>query len=111
MARKRPAQRRCHPRILASQLARTLGVGPTKLFREFIERFAPAVDSSDDLARKRLYAVRSMVTHGNSLFYADESVDVGWHSPTPMHEYRRLMDGAKRVCRRAVIGWLQSRDK
>ncbi|MEV7046622.1 hypothetical protein [Amycolatopsis sp. NPDC051061] len=81
---------------------RTLGVGPTKLFREFIDRFAPMADSSEDPARKRLYAIRSMVAHGNSLFYADENVDVGWHSPTPMHEYE-LMEGAKRICRRAVI--------
>ena len=81
-------------------------MGATKLFKEFIARHAP-MHPGEESARRALYKVRSDLTHGKMLFYADEEMDIGWHSPMPVYE-RQLGDQARAICRRAIIGWLDS---
>ncbi|ELP65726.1 hypothetical protein ACKI1I_11650 [Streptomyces turgidiscabies] len=82
--------------------------GPTAYFRRFIDRYAPVRNEHDEdekKARKLLYQKRSDLTHGTSLLSADEEVGLGWHTPKPSYEYQ-LSSEAQRVCRRAIIGWL-----
>ncbi|MFF4362965.1 hypothetical protein ACFY1U_35220 [Streptomyces sp. NPDC001351] len=86
--------------------------GPTKYFRCFIDRYAPTRDEHDEderKTRKLLYGKRSDLTHGTSLLAADEEVGFGWHTPKPSYEYR-LSSEAQRVCRRAIIGWLDEQE-
>ncbi|WP_427923850.1 hypothetical protein [Streptomyces sp. cg40] len=87
---------------------RTHLAGPTAYFRIFIDRYAPMRDENDDAERKTrklLYDKRSDLTHGTSLLSADEEVGFGWHTPKPSYEYL-LSSAALRVCRQAIIGWL-----
>jgi hypothetical protein len=81
--------------------------GPTTLFRQFIDRYAPTREGEDGSSRKLLYDKRSQLTHGSSLMATDEMAGLGWLSPTPSYEWR-LTDEAQRVCRRAIIEWLDT---
>jgi hypothetical protein len=87
---------------------RSIGPGPTKLFIEFIDRFAPKPESAEDDGRKMLYRMRSSLTHGDTLLFADVESGFGPHGPQPVYE-RQLSDQAHSICRRAVVGWLESR--
>ncbi|MFD4530376.1 hypothetical protein ACFWP7_42015 [Streptomyces sp. NPDC058470] len=82
--------------------------GPTAYFRCFIDQYAPMRDEHDAAERKTrklLYDKRSDLTHGTALLSADEEVGFGWHTPKPSYEYE-LSSEAQRVCRRAIIQWL-----
>jgi hypothetical protein len=51
---------------------RTVGPGPTKLFREFVERYC-LTSGVEDKVLKELYGVRSSLAHGHYLFQLDEA--------------------------------------
>ncbi len=44
--------------------------GPTKEFRDFVEKYAPGIPES---SRKKLYDIRSKITHGGALLPEDEN--------------------------------------
>ena len=54
--------------------------GPTRKFKEFLERFVPG--RSDKKTRDNMYALRSDVLHGSSLLQADEGTRFGWDPPS-----------------------------
>src|SRR5439155_14540763 len=54
---------------VCEKCGRPIGVGPTKLFMEFVERFAPGGASEAD--RRKLYSIRSALSHGGSLLPSD----------------------------------------
>jgi hypothetical protein len=84
---------------------RPVGVGPTALFRKFLDEYAPSAGADDEAARKVLYRVRSDISHGLRLLYVDEEDDFGWNNPEPIYD-AMLVQMAHRICRAAVIGWL-----
>jgi hypothetical protein len=51
---------------------RDMGPGPTKLFREFVERFC-STSGVDRKVVNELYSVRSALAHGHYLFQLDEA--------------------------------------
>jgi uncharacterized protein YheU (UPF0270 family) len=51
---------------------RDIGPGPTKLFREFVERYG-ADNGVDKKVVNKLYSVRSALAHGHYLFQLDEA--------------------------------------
>jgi hypothetical protein len=51
---------------------RDMGPGPTKLFREFVERYC-ADNGVDKKVMNELYSVRSALAHGHYLFQLDEA--------------------------------------
>jgi hypothetical protein len=84
-----------------------VGSGPTQRFVEFIERYAPTpwVDKRE---RRKLYAVRSSITHGGRLLHHDR---VAWGGFTA----RGLQDmqdvtAMWRLVRVAFVNWLLRRD-
>ncbi|MFJ6635774.1 hypothetical protein ACIQMR_30900 [Streptomyces sp. NPDC091376] len=87
---------------------RVIGVGPTRLFQEFVAKYAPPTeDSEDERTHKLLYETRSLLTHGNSLLEVDE--ETGFVTPTPARITEGQLHGkAAEVCRAAVLGWLRS---
>jgi hypothetical protein len=87
---------------------RSLGVGPTALFTEFLDKYSP---KSSDLepARHRLYNVRSGLSHGNILLHMDQGVVFNWYNPKTPHEHM-LVSNARLICRRAIISWLMDQD-
>ncbi len=79
---------------------------PTKAFKEFVDRYAPADRAGAGAERRDLYRVRSNLTHGSRLFLSDS--ETGWFGtgPPQAYEYRQLAE-AMRVCRTAVVNWLR----
>jgi hypothetical protein len=51
---------------------RDMGPGPTRLFREFVERYCPK-SGVDEKVVNELYRVRSALAHGHYLFQLDEA--------------------------------------
>lgn len=87
------------------ECGRSTAPGPTRLFTDFVEQYAPMRDTSEQAARRILYRTRSALTHGNELFYVDEESGYGWHGPRAGFE-SHIAEQAHDVCRRAVVGWL-----
>jgi hypothetical protein len=58
--------------VRCSSCNRDMGPGPTKLFREFVERYA-ADSGVDKKVVNELYSVRSALAHGHFLFQLDEA--------------------------------------
>jgi hypothetical protein len=84
---------------------RTLGPGPTKLFTEFLDRYAPAPQGSKS-ARNVLYGTRSSLTHGDALLHMDHGTMFAWHKPIAPYEHA-LVSEARQICRQAIITWLE----
>jgi hypothetical protein len=77
---------------------KSVGPGATKLFVDFVERFAPspAIAASE---RRKLYALRSKLSHGGHLLYSDHATWGGgllpayldqWQDMTAMWEIVRI---------------------
>jgi hypothetical protein len=58
--------------VRCSSCNKDIGPGPTKLFREFVERYAPD-NGVDKKVVNELYSVRSALGHGHYLFQIDEA--------------------------------------
>ena len=85
---------------------RTLGPGPTRLFSEFLEEYAPSSSGSyPKSARNILYGMRSSLARGNTLLQMDHGTMHAWYGPMP--DEHALVIEARQICRRAVITWLE----
>ncbi|MGP4083333.1 hypothetical protein [Streptomyces sp. KR55] len=90
------------------QCKRSMGPGPTRMFMDFISRYAPAQTANERSMHKDVYRIRSKITHGEHLFAIDE--ETGFMGGGQVQGWEREQLGhAQKVCRTAVIGWL--RDK
>ncbi|MFI8321987.1 hypothetical protein [Streptomyces sp. NPDC085529] len=90
-----------------SECDRTIGIGPTKLFQEFISKYAPSAGGGDDERMyKMLYEKRSQLTHGNTLLEVDEEIGLTAPSPNQMAEDELHRKGSA-ICRDAILGWLR----
>jgi hypothetical protein len=96
------------PRIPCSTCKKDIGPGPTKRFRETIEKYRGAV-GVDKKVLDGLYRVRSALTHGSYLFQMDEAPwSVGYASSvmqTKEFDDSRL---ATTVAREVLRNWLLS---
>jgi len=78
--------------------------GPTRQFREFVERYAPGVPARD---RNRLYSRRSSLSHGSSLLPRDLS-EIGFRftpETTEAWSERQLLS---QIVQLVLINWLNS---
>lgn len=48
------------------------GKGPTALFRDFVDKYAPDSQPRTQYARKNLYSLRSSLAHGSTIILSDE---------------------------------------
>jgi hypothetical protein len=81
---------------------RSLAPGPTKLFRDFLETYAPGGVMAQ--ARAGMYGVRSAISHGGRLMGND--LDVEWGlNPARIME-RDLHGDLWRLVRVALVNWL-----
>jgi hypothetical protein len=78
--------------------------GPTKLFRDFLEKYAP--DASSEAARKKMYKLRSDILHGSGLMQLDQQRGFGWDPPG--WNERELHQELWRVARIALRNWLRT---
>lgn len=86
---------------------RTLGPGPTKLFSDFLEKYAPSpAEPGPKSARNVLYGMRSSLVHGNTLLQMDHGTMYAWYGPMPAQE-QTLVSEARQICRQAVTTWLE----
>ncbi len=89
-----------------SACQREIKSGPTKLFKEFMDEFAP-IETEFQNERKRLYEIRSNLTHGNRPpFRSDTRISMGLN-PLDADE-RRHFRNALQAVRIAMRNWLQS---
>jgi hypothetical protein len=87
---------------------RPIGKGPTKLFVEFAETFGPQ-DLESRTARRKLYGIRSALSHGRKLLRSDTGV---WHSglsAAMIDEWENLR-AASQLVRMVLVGWLASQN-
>jgi hypothetical protein len=83
---------------------RDIAPGPTRKFREFLQKYAPTPDIAERKARDLLYRQRSQLTHGQMLLSADDNFHFGW--ATPAHAFdMQTLDGALRLTRMSAINW------
>jgi hypothetical protein len=76
--------------------------GPTKLFRDFLEKYAP--EASSDGARKKMYNLRSDILHGSGLMQMDQQRGFGWDPPG--WNEQEIHQELWRVTRIALRNWL-----
>jgi hypothetical protein len=84
-----------------------LGAGPTQQFIDFVNRYVPWQDGETERERRKLYSVRSALTHGGTLLDSDRDLGVGFGSfhPTPL-EQREATGRLLRLARLAGVNWL-----
>jgi hypothetical protein len=80
------------------------GVGPTRHFRDLLEKFAPGGGDMEK-RRSRMYGVRSAISHGGKLLRGDLHWFEGGLIPTSLDE-RSLHSDLLHVTRVALINWL-----
>lgn len=78
--------------------------GPTHLFREFVDRHAPAAEGP---SRVRLYELRSDLVHGEHLLLRDRPNWTGTFEPATLRQddLRREMYSIARV---AIVNWFRA---
>jgi hypothetical protein len=82
------------------------GPGPTKQFADFVERYAPSPETSAS-DRRKLYALRSALSHGGKLLHGDQT---GWaYALTPGFLSQWVnMEAMWETVRHALVNWLAS---
>ena len=85
---------------------RRRGDGATKRFVDFLNQIVP-VSEKDAVERKRLFTLRSDLTHGWDLFHADAEALRGLNpkSTDEFHSYTIAMD----LAREALLNWLMKK--
>lgn len=76
--------------------------GPTKQFRDFVEKYAPG---TPEAIRKKLYEVRSSITHGGALMPDDEN-ETGFEFTSKNNEARNNWDWLVNLVQIVQINWL-----
>ncbi len=84
---------------------RETGPGPTQQFIAFMDRYVPRQDGETEIERKKLYGLRSGLTHGGTLMEGDLYSGFDPFTPTWIDQ-RRTMDRAAVLARLAGINWL-----
>jgi hypothetical protein len=83
---------------------RSVGKGPTKRFIEFAEQFGPQ-DYDARAERRKLYSIRSALSHGGTLLRSDFASWHGGLSEAKIAEWDNL-DAASQLVRAVLVGWL-----
>jgi len=86
------------------------GKGPTKKFREFLEKYAPFISSSenDQQIRAQLYELRSKLAHGGQIFLEDAGSSSVTMASTQATDELQKMERIFRFTRIALVNWLES---
>ncbi len=84
---------------------RPTGAGPTNQFISFMDRYAPPEAGETEKARRRLYKLRSALTHGGKLIESDLHPGFGQFTLTWSDE-RRATHRAATLARLAAVNWL-----
>lgn len=86
---------------------RNTGPGPTKLFIDFVERYAPS-PTVPRAERRKLYALRSALSHGGNLLHTDREAWSPGLTPDRIRQWER-MDGMWQIVRVALVHWLMDK--
>jgi hypothetical protein len=85
---------------------KSMGKGPTALFRDFLEMHAPDQAGGTKQGRNNLYRARSALTHGWKLLASDTRLSAGLD---PRHtEDDNLFRSAWQAVRVALVHWLET---
>jgi hypothetical protein len=86
---------------------RPTGPSATSKFISFMDRYAPPEDDQSETARRKLYRLRSALTHGGKLMEQDLHPGFGQFTLTWADERRATVQAAT-LARMAGINWLLS---
>jgi hypothetical protein len=78
--------------------------GPTQLFRDFLDKYAPGMTYSKQ--RAAMYSLRSTISHGSGLVHFDEGQHFGWDPP--FWNQLELHWELSAVTRMAIGNWLKA---
>jgi hypothetical protein len=79
--------------------------GPTGRFADFLDRLVPRQDGETEKERKKLYALRSSLTHGRAILESDLASGWGSFHPSWIDE-SRASRYASQLARLAGVNWL-----
>lgn len=85
---------------------RSMGRGPTLRFIEFLSTYAPTVNKSN---RRKLYSLRSTLTHGGALLHADLHGFMGGMTGKGLDEWSNERE-LWQIVRVAMVNWLLARN-
>jgi hypothetical protein len=83
---------------------RLTGAGPTQRFAQFVEQYAPGPEVQES-HRKKLYALRSALSHGGTLLHSDR---FAWSAGMTSNSLRHWEDQTAmwRIIRLVLVNWL-----
>ena len=84
---------------------RSTGPGPTARFATFVDDLAPGIPNQ---ARRRLYSIRSALSHGGSLLPSDRSHLSGAMTQPHLEEWEDILL-AEQLVRTTLVNWLRAR--
>ena len=88
---------------VCEQCKRPMGVGPTRLFSDFVDELAP--DSASFETRRRLYGIRSALSHGGSLLHSDRRTWSPHMTGEKIEEWEDI-GAVWKLVRLVLVNWL-----
>ncbi len=80
--------------------------GPTKLFRDFLETYAPGITRKEQ--RDEMYKLRSDLSHGTEIMHLDQELSLGFGMVPPFWREYDLLTDLSKVTRVALRNWLKA---
>jgi len=88
---------------VCEQCKRPMGVGPTRMFTDFVDDLAPGASATE--ARKRFYGIRSALSHGGSLLHSDRRTWSPQMTGAKIEEWEDL-GAIWKLVRLVLVNWL-----
>ena len=80
-----------------------MGVGPTRMFTDFVDDLAPGASATE--ARKRFYGIRSALSHGGSLLHSDRRTWSPQMTGAKIEEWEDI-GAIWKLVRLVLVNWL-----
>lgn len=89
--------------LVCEQCKRPMGVGPTRVFIDFVDQLVPGASTTD--SRRRFYGIRSALSHGGSLLHSDRRTWSSHMTGEAIAEWEDI--GATwKLVRLVLVNWL-----
>jgi hypothetical protein len=88
---------------VCEQCKRPMGVGPTRMFADFVDDLVPGASTIE--SRRRLYGIRSALSHGGSLLHSDRRTWAPHMTGEAIEEWEDI-GAIWQLVRLVLVNWL-----